>query len=49
MVFQYGRLTVTIIPLFYSHAWLQVFEADDHSDAGSDDLAHHNLPNFKQL
>ena len=27
---------------------LQLFEVDDNSDEGDDDLLHHNLPNFKQ-
>ena len=26
---------------------LQLFEVDDHGDAGNDDLTHHHLPNFK--
>ena len=28
---------------------LQLFEVDDHGDAGNDDLSDHNVPNFKQL
>ena len=28
---------------------LQLFEVDDHDNAGNDDLSHHHLPNFKQL
>ena len=27
---------------------LQLFEVDDHGDAGNDDLSHHHLQNFKQ-
>ena len=26
---------------------LQLFEVDDHGDAGNDDLSHHHFPNFK--
>ena len=28
---------------------LQLFEVDDHGDAGNDDVLHHHLPNLKQL
>ena len=35
--------------LAYLESKLQLFEVDDHGDAGNDDLSHHHLPNFKQL
>ena len=28
---------------------LQLFEVDDHGDAGNDDLTHQHLPNFKHF
>ena len=28
---------------------LQLFEVDDHGDAGNDDLSYHHLQNLKQL
>ena len=52
---QDGKKVQTLSKNFFWHSSLahlepklQLFEVDDHGDAGNDDLSHHHLQNFKQ-
>ena len=48
-VFTPNRGFLAIFEVDVEPSVCQLFEVDDHGDAGNDDLSHHNLPNFKQL